>query len=105
MNTSKFFHSLFSSAIKQKIKKIKKAHLKAFTILELLVVIAIIGILPARIFASMAGVQAIARDGHRQFELSQTKKALVILSVERRVSDHRSGRHLIATLTELLPKL
>ena len=76
MNISKFFRPRLSSAIKQKLKAIREKGLKAFTLVELLVVIAIIGILAALIFVSMGSAQASARDGRRQSELSQTKKAL-----------------------------
>jgi len=71
----KLFNRLLFSAWR-KIKSVKQKGLKAFTLIELLVVIAIIGILAALIFVSMNGAQTSARDGRRQSELSQTKKAL-----------------------------
>jgi type II secretion system protein G len=76
MNISKFFRPRLSSAIKQKLKAIREKGLKAFTLVELLVVIAIIGILSAAIFIGVGSAQASARDGRRQSELAQTKRAL-----------------------------
>ncbi|MFA5643782.1 MAG: prepilin-type N-terminal cleavage/methylation domain-containing protein [Candidatus Paceibacterota bacterium] len=58
------------------IKRFKKDKINAFTLIELLIVVAIIGILAAIIFAMANSAQAGARDGRRQSELSQTKKAL-----------------------------
>ncbi|MFA7714624.1 MAG: prepilin-type N-terminal cleavage/methylation domain-containing protein [Candidatus Paceibacterota bacterium] len=77
MNFFNFLNRRFlSSNFLAKIKKIKKAHPKGFTILELLIVIAIIAILAAIIIVGANGAQASARDAGRLSDLSQTKKSL-----------------------------
>lgn len=66
----------FPIAIKQKSENVCHKDPNGFTLIELLVVIAIIGILAAMIFIGTQSSTANARDGRRQSELSQTKKAL-----------------------------